>query len=233
MSTTPLTFDLDQTLPTGLRLPARMTALPLAEGGLALVSPIPIDASIASALSAVGEVRYLIAPNLLHHLYLADAIARYPRATVLAPRGLRRKRPDLRIDGDLEDGLPQDLAAEVEAIRIDGIPSLDEFVFFHRASRTLVVTDLVFHVERPQGFVTHLVLWLVGCHGRLGQSRALRLLTKDRAAAAASAERLLILPFETLVMAHGEIVRERAAERLAAALEPMRAAGAARPSLRA
>lgn len=218
-SSTPLSFDFDQRLPgLGFQLPARMTVLPLASGRLAIVSAIPIDDAAANRIAALGEVGFLIAPNLLHHLYLQAAIERYPSARVLAPAGLRRKRPELRIDVELEDSLPAELTDSVEVVRVEGAPALDEFVFFQRASRTLVVTDLVFNVLRPRGLVAHLVLFLVGCHGRLAQSRLLRLLIKERAATSRSVQRILSLPFDTLIVAHGEIVREQARARLTAAL---------------
>ncbi|MDB4985667.1 MAG: hypothetical protein JWN04_845 [Myxococcaceae bacterium] len=213
------TFEYDQRLPgIGLRLPARMTVLPLASGELALVSPIPIDDAMAVALSALGEVRFLIAPNLLHHLYLGAASRRYPNAQVLAPSALRAKQPDLRIDGTLDDDLPAQLAEALEVVRIEGAPSLDEHVFFHRATRSLVVTELVFNVLHPRGLAAHILLFAVGCHGRLAQSRAFRLFIKDRAAASRSVERVLALPTETLIVAHGEIVRVDAREKLTEAL---------------
>lgn len=214
----PTTFDLDQTLPGGFHLPTRMTALPLPDGGVALISPIPIDDGIAARLAQLGEVRWLIAPNLLHHLYLGGATARFPDARVLAPERLRAKRPDLRIDAALEQGLPTALAEAVKAVKIEGAPAVDEFVLLHRASRTLVVTDLVFNVLAPRGFVAHVALWLVGCHKRLAQSRAWRVFVKDRGRAALSVERVLALPFDRLVPAHGAIVERDGRARLAAAL---------------
>lgn len=199
-------FELAQTLPGRFRLPARMTVLPLREGGIALVSPIPIDDALAGTLAALGEVRFLIAPNLLHHLYLDAAIRRYPAATVLAPSGLAHKRPDLRIDRSLLEPLPSELAECVALVRIEGAPSLDEFVFFHHDTRTLVVTDLVFHVLRPEGWLTRFVLRMVGCHHRFAQSRTWRWFVKDRPAASRSLLSVLALPFDTIVMAHGDIV---------------------------
>jgi hypothetical protein len=213
------TLDHAQKLPgLGFQLPTRMTVLPLGAGQLALVSPVPIDDAVAAGLAKLGEVRFLIAPNMLHHMYLGAAIERYPAARVLAPAGLRAKRPDLRIDGTLDGELPAELTAAVEIVHIAGASNPDEFVFFHRATRTLVVTDLVFNIVCPQGLVAHLVLFLAGCHGRLAQSRFWRFAIKDRAAAAHSIARVLALPIETLVMAHGEIVRDRAQQRLADAL---------------
>lgn len=211
-------FEFAQVLPLGFRFPARMTVLPLGEGQLALLSPVPIDAASAEALARLGQVRFLIAPNLLHHLYLHAASRRYPEARVLAPAGLAHKRPELRIDGTLEQPLPAELAAAVDVIALAGAPGIGEFAFYHRASRTLVLTDLVFHVLRPEGWLAHLVLWLGGCHRRLAASRFWRLKVEDRAAFGASVAGLLELPFQTLVMAHGEVITEQARPRLASAL---------------
>jgi hypothetical protein len=148
-----------------------MTVLPLGVGKLAVISPIPMDDSLARAVSAQGEVAFLISPNLFHHLYLGDAARRFSQARVLAPPGLGAKRPDLSIHGTLDQPLPPELATAVEVMRLEGAASIDEHVFFHRESRTLVVTDLVFNVVEPQGMLAHLILFLVGCHGRLGHSR--------------------------------------------------------------
>jgi hypothetical protein len=215
MPTTLPTFDFAQRLPGRFDFPARMTVLPLPGEKLALVSPVPIDDAVAGRLGALGDVSFLIAPNLLHHLHLGPVSQRYPNARVLAPRRLSAKRPELRIDGALEDGLPAELGQTVDAVKVDGTPALDEFVFFHRPMRTLVVTDWVFNIVKPRGLMAHLVLSAVGCHGRLGQSRAIRFMVKDRAAASESAQRILSLGFDTVVPAHGDILHDDARARMA------------------
>lgn len=224
------TLEHEQKLPGGFFLPARTTVVRTEGGGLALISPVPIDDRRAAELARLGEVRWLVAPNLLHHLYLAEAHARYPDARVIAPRGLATKRPDLRIDATLDGPLPPELAACLDVLPIGGAPLVDEHLFFHRPTRTLVVTDLVFHVTEPRGLVTHLVLWLVGCHRRLAQSRSWRFFVRDRAAYASSLAPVLALDTETLVVAHGEVVREDARARLARALAPL--LGRSHPALR-
>jgi hypothetical protein len=97
---------------------------------------------------------------------------------------------------------------------------------FLPAARTLVVTDVVFNVLRPQGLVANVLLFLVGCRGRLAQSRAWRLFVKDRAAAAASARAVLGLRFDALIPAHGEVVLADARDRLEVALAWMLAGDA-------
>jgi hypothetical protein len=222
-------FEYAQTLSGIHHFSVRMTLLPLSAGKCALVSPIPIDDTMASAIAAYGEVQYLIAPNLLHHLYVAAARERYPNARLLAPPALTQKRPDLRIDFTLDRQLPEELSSQVAVQRIEGAQAIDEYALFHRASRTLVVTDLVFNVVRPRGWFAHLVQFVVGCHGRLAQSRVWRFLVRDREATARSIEQLLALPFETLIVAHGEVIHEDARARLAGALSRWARANLALP----
>ena len=217
-------FEFPQRLPGGFHFPARMTVLPLADRAIALVSPIPIDEGLAAKVAALGDVKALIAPNLLHHKYLAEAIAFWSKASVLAPGALRKKRPDLRIDHPLEDGLPAEFDGAVRALKIDGAPKIDEFVFFHERTRTAVVSDLVFNITKPQGIVANVVLPIVGCDGVLAQSRAWRFFAKDRAAAAASARALIAMRPDALVVAHGDVVESGASDKLKKALAWMCAA---------
>lgn len=217
---TRMSFELEQRLPGGLRLPTRMTAL-ATRSGVVLVSPVPIDDRIAASIAELGDVSAILAPNLLHHLYLAAAKARYPSARVLAYRALGAKVSGLTIDHALDDGLPEDLREDLRGVLVDGAPSVSEMVLCHVPSRTLVVTDLFFHVVRPVGIVTHIVLFLVGCHGRFAQSRAWRFFVKDREKARASAEAIAELPFDEVVVAHGEPVREGAKEAVVRALSRM------------
>lgn len=213
------TFEYDQCLAGGFRLPARMTALPLPEGKLALVSPIPLTDSMVAELAALGEVTHILAPNLFHHLYVGAALKRYPQAQLLAPAALRKKCPELPLARVLEEGLPEALTATLTLVHIAGAPKLDEFVVYHKPSRTLVVADLVFNMTQPQGWVAGLLLRLVGAHGKLAQSRVVRFLLKDKQAARASTEQLLALPFENLVVAHGEVIQGQAKQRLMAVLQ--------------
>jgi hypothetical protein len=103
-------------------------------------------------------------------------------------------------------------------LRIEGAPKVDEFVFFHERTRTLVVSDLVFNVIQPKGVIANVALLAGGCRGRLAQSRAWRFFVRNRTAAAASARALLATRPEALVVAHGDLVETGAHEKLERAL---------------
>lgn len=199
-------------LPGFVHFPIRMTVLRTARG-VVVVSPIEIDDALAAEVDALGPVRAIVAPNALHHLFLDGARRRWPGARLLGAPALRDKRKDLAFDGALDD-----IDEEIEVVRIDGAPVVDEHVLLHGPSRTLVVTDLVFNVHRAANVVTWFVFAIVaGAYRRLGQSRMWRFFTKDRAAAAASLRRVLAWDFDRLVVAHGDVVESGAKAALEAA----------------
>ncbi len=201
----------------GFFLPVRSTIVRLPGGELVIHSPPPIDDALAAAITELGPVGHLVAPSLLHHLYVGPALERFPTARVHAPASLASKRPDLRIDAPLSERDPQ--WPTLIPIAIAGAPTIDEFVFVHTPSCTLLVTDLVFNIHATQGLLTPLILRMVGAHNRLAQSRIWRVGTRDRPAARASVERIFSHDFTRVIPAHGDVLDgPDSAERLRAAL---------------
>lgn len=212
------TVDHEVRLPPGIPLPARMTLLRLTDGRLVIISPVPISDELGSAIDRLGPVGFLVAPNLLHHLYLRAAAARWPQARLLAPRGLAEKLGGLPEHGILDDGAPADWAGQLEILTVQGFKGLGETVFFHRQSRTLVLTDLLFNIVSPRVWTLGLVLRIMGTHGRLARSRMLTSMIKDPAAAESSYRQLLQWDFDRLIVAHGEVRESGARAAVAEAL---------------
>ncbi len=207
-------YCLDGEVPIpGAKLPARMTVMRLGDGSIALHSPLAMDDATADAVRALGPVRFIVAPSLMHHLYVGPAKARFTDAKVLGADGLAAKRKDLAFDGALpESGAPFG-DESVLAQRIDGMPSINEVVFFHKASNAVVLTDLLFNVRESPYFGTRLLLRTVsGVYGRCALSRLVKWSVKDRALAAAGLRRVLAWKPERLVMAHGEPIDSGATE---------------------
>ena len=202
----------DFTLPGGARMPLGCTVARLRDRSLLIYAPIGFDAEAAAAIDTLGRVAHLVAPNLFHHLYLSDALARWPDARLHAPAGLAAKRPDLPPARGLDAPDPA-WGGALELIRIDGAPRLDEHVLLHRPSGTLLCADLCFHIGRPANLASRLVFGLMGVGGeRLAQSRAWRLLARDRAAARVAVERVLAWPIRQIAPCHGEPVAVTAGE---------------------
>jgi len=87
-----------------------------------------------------------------------------------------------------------------------GAPLLNEVVFFHRATRTLLTTDLVFNVPVGATAGARLFYWLTGAEGRIGPHRLIRLAMRDKQACRASADRILAWDFDRITVTHGEVV---------------------------
>lgn len=209
----------------GLHLPVRMGVVRLSGGGLWVHSPIRRTDALATRVAALGPVRFLVSPSHLHHLFLGEWSSALPDAKVWAAEDLQRKRGDLRVDGTHGRG-DEPWRDEIDSIAIAGAPKFRETVFFHRATRTLFVTDLVFNLRDVGGWFAPIALRMMGVHRRLAQSRAWRFAVKDKGAFAESGRRILELGARRLVVAHGEVIDDLPPGALEHALGWMVASGA-------
>ncbi|AKF09850.1 hypothetical protein [Sandaracinus amylolyticus] len=201
----------------GMRLTTTMTVLALRDGSVLVHSPIPATPERRAAVEALGRVAHLYAPNTYHHLWLGEWAAAYPTACVHGPPGLARKRPELRVGrvhGASGDAAFHDTLDE---LRIDGF-RLEESALVHRPTGTLVVTDLVHNVGRPEDRWTRFYAKTMGFYDRVALSRVIRLAAfSDRSAARRSVDALLARSFDRMVVGHGTPVERGARDALAAA----------------
>ncbi|MBW8068284.1 MAG: DUF4336 domain-containing protein [Ferrovum sp.] len=192
----------------GFPYPTRMALIRLPDGALLVWSPISLSTALRDAVDAIGPVRYLVSPNQLHHLFLAQWKSAYPSAGLFAPPGLRKKRRDLRFDADLDSTPRAEWAAEVDQVAMVGSVAMTEIVFFHRRSRTAIFGDLI------QNFPAD---WFRGWRGMLarldgivaphpGAPREWRLSFVHRKAARLALQKVLAWPIERVIVAHGDVV---------------------------
>jgi hypothetical protein len=194
----------------GLSLGARTSVIRDGDGNLALHSVGPLGDDSAAAIAALGPVTALIVPNLRHHLFVADARRRFPKAQLYAPAQLVAKRRDLRVDVPLpqdEAGalarLPAALAAVLTPLPVGGMPRLDETAWLHRASRTLLLADLAFNLRPPAPWFTRTFMRWNGGFDRFGPTRLLRTFIGDRALARQGITRMLAHELGRVVVGHG------------------------------
>lgn len=127
----------------GFRYPTRAVVIRLSDGGLLVWSPVALTLALRSEVDALGEVRHLVAPNSLHHLFLGEWRDAYPMARLHAPPGLRKKRRDIAFHDNLRDGAATPWAGEIDQVVIPGNLITTEVAFFHVASRTVLFADLI------------------------------------------------------------------------------------------
>jgi hypothetical protein len=202
------TADGSERTVVGFRYPTRMTVIRLPDGSLFVWSPVALSEVLKDEIGALGEVSHLVAPNSLHHLFLAEWRAAYPRAKLYAAPGLRARRPDLAFDADLGDSPPAAWAGEIDQVVVRGNAITAEVVFFHRLSRTVLFTDLIQHF--PRG-------WFTGWRALVARldlmtadepqlPRKFRTAFTDRKAARAGLVRILEWPAGQVLMAHGPLI---------------------------
>lgn len=130
----------------GLRLPftTRMTVVRLPSGTLWIHSPTTLTDGLAEAVKVLGPVRYLVAPNRLHYVFLPAWQDAWPDAQCFAAPGMEglAARHGFRIDRTLGATAPDGWSETLDQVLVPG-QFLTEAVFFHRPSRTLIVTDLI------------------------------------------------------------------------------------------
>jgi hypothetical protein len=146
--------------------PTRMTVVRLADGQLWVHSPTPLPDALARAVDALGRVAFLVAPNVLHYWWIGDWKAHYPQARAYAAPGVRGRAAGHfdGFDAELSDAAPAEWQGAFEQLLVPG-GYMTEAVFLHKASRTLIVTDLIQNFE-PGRFANPLMRWVycaAGC----------------------------------------------------------------------
>jgi glyoxylase-like metal-dependent hydrolase (beta-lactamase superfamily II) len=197
-----------------MQLPVRTAVIPLRDARM-LFSPG--STLTAEQLRSAGAITDIVAPSLLHTAGMAPAAAAFPDARLWGPVGAARKHPELKWHGTLGvDAWP--FEDELTLLPLAGMSKVHEHLALHRASRTLLATDLVFNIEQPSGAGAWLILNIFGTYKRFGVSRLFMKYVDDPAAFRTSLDRLLALDFDRLVPSHGAIVETDAKARLVAAL---------------
>ncbi len=210
----------------GLRVNTRMSVCRLRTGGLALIAPVARSNDLAAAIDTLGPVRAIIAPNLMHHLYVGEWIAAYPDAVSFGPKGLGLKRPDLELNHELGPAFDTALGDDLCRVSLAGIPKLNESLFLHRASGTLMVTDLCFYMPEASG-ITGLFATLTGIKTQARCEPSVRILIEDKSAFRASLEPLRHMDIQHLSMCHHHVISDGAAAALKGVLDQL---GVAHPA---
>lgn len=204
----------------GMDFGCRMTVIRLNTGRLVLHSPVPLNKELQNEIDKLGEVKHLIAPNKFHHLRIKDYAALYPQAEVWGAPGLPEKKRDIKFDGVLDDESTIYSDGEIRHFLFQGIPTVNEVVFYHTGSKTLILTDLLFNYSGEISFGIKLFTNALGVNGGPNVSRLIRhVFLKDREKAAESARRVLSLDFERVVLSHRDIIESDGKEIVRKAFE--------------
>ena len=201
------TFEFTQKIIIGVHFPARSTILCLENQAVVIISPGPFDPETITEISALGNDFYIIAPNLFHHFYFLKAKDSFPNAKFFAPEALGTKIKDIAGHYQQIEELPELITHSLKPIFIKGNKTLEEWVFFHKMTKTLILTDLVFYMK-DQPSLTRFILKLVGAYNHIAQSKLIKKTIQDPEQFLSSVKGLFSLKPDKIVIAHGSIITD-------------------------
>lgn len=190
----------------GLQFGARLTLARLRDQSLWVYAPFAISDEDEAAIRAQGEVKNIVAPNPFHFKQIGEFCARFPDAQLWVVPALSAKveAPHLKLSV-----FPPQWEADFNGVLFDAALAYEEWVFCHRATRSLIVTDLIMNVPRPNNPLGRISSALLDEGRGAKPSRLVR--TSIRAGrqmpkARAQIHQILRWDFKRIVMAHGNIV---------------------------
>lgn len=190
----------------------RMTIVELEPGALWVHSPLVPIPEVHEAVDALGTVKFIVAPNKIHSLGVGPWKQRYPLADVWVSPRFPERHPGAPFDHVIGTVPPQVWGGQIDTLCFGGSRFLDEVVFYHSRSGTLILTDLIQrHDPAGESWFWRFVKRTVGVLGPSGGTAAdLRNTFSDRIAARESAEALLRWNFDRVAISHGMCITEDA-----------------------
>ena len=189
----------------GMPFTTRMAIVRLAGDRLWLWSPVALDRGLREAVARLGTPCFAVEPNKLHHLALGDWVAAWPALRLYSPPGLAAKRRDLEFAAELSSVAPPEWGGELECVAVEGSKAATEVVFFHRASGTCFVGDLIQRHDAAK--LSPLLRLLAKLGGVLGPTGGTpldwRLTFLDRERARRAVAQIVAWQPRSLVIAHG------------------------------
>lgn len=184
------------------------TIIRLQSGDVVVHSTAPFDAGDVKAISSQGNVRWLVDAMLLHDTFVKQGMAAFPGVPLLGPEGFAEVA---KVPAQPLLPPPPEWAGELEVLRLDGMPKIQEHVFFHVPSKTLIVADFLFNYDYAGNAWERFVRrWIIGLKHQPAITRIFRLFIKDRAAFKASVAKLMEWDFERVIVGHMEPVTKGA-----------------------
>ncbi|POS69070.1 hypothetical protein DHEL01_v212538 [Diaporthe helianthi] len=207
----------------------------LTSGALAVFSPVAMTDDVKAKLAELGgTVKYIIAPDIEHHIFITEWHQAYPEAKIIGPEGLPEKRVkqsanDPKIGKEefavvftakdkLNIKVDEEFDRDFQYEYVDSHAN-KELVFLYKPERIMIEADLMFNLpadeqyskcpesEKKVGFAGKLFVNMQTTQGEAkGMKRFLWyvLSAKDRNGFNESVKRINDWDFDTLIPCHGE-----------------------------
>lgn len=203
----------------GVRLRSRTTVVRLPGDALWVHSPCAPTDDVCAALDALGEVRWIVVPNRFHHLQTPATAARYPDAVVVGPKSAEPRNPQVKLTMGTDDPAYLRSTPELTPIHLEGVPFLDETVFFHPSSGSLIAADLLMSACARDHWTWRIAARLFGRYEKVATPPDVRMRARASDAVAGSIAQMRALPLQRILVAHADPITDRPAQQLAEAWE--------------
>jgi len=213
-----------------LRIGGRGTLVKLGTGNVAVFSPVALTPEVKAKVSSMGTLKYIVALDYEHHIFISPWSKEYPQAEVIGMEGLPEKREadpatkgtkfthvfsasnkhDMRISAEFDDEFSYEY---VESHRNK------ELVFVHKPSRTLIQADLMFNLPATEqysktgesatsGIFTKIFGAIMNTRGDMIWQRRLVWLSgkADRPAFTESANVIKSWDYDRVIGCHGDVI---------------------------
>jgi hypothetical protein len=198
----------------GVRLRSKTTVVRLPGHALWVHSPCTPTDDVCAALDALGEVRWIVVPNRFHHLQTRATAARYPNALVVGPKSAESRNPRVSVSMGTDDPVYIRSTPELISIQLKGVPFLDETVFFHPASGSLIAADLLLSACARDHWTWRTAARIVGRYEKIGTPPDVRMHTRASTAVAESIAQMRALPLQRILVAHADPITDRPLQQL-------------------
>lgn len=189
--------------------PTRMTVVQCVDGSLWLHSPVIYSTDLQKSIDALGTVSAIVSPNSYHYLHVGNWVRANAKAIVFAPVDVAHKIATT--SSTLCQTLTADWQTDLDHFCVE-LSGFSETVFFHRASQSLIVTDLMqtFEGNRVRSALARLLLKFGGATGPNGKpSIEIRLASlKHRAELRAGIRQMIAWKPRQIILSHGVCVRD-------------------------
>ena len=196
----------------------RMTVVKLDNNKLWIHSPIAFNKELDEKIKELGEIEHIVAPNKYHYSYVLDWYKHYPDAKVWLAKGVSTK---LKIDErenfvSLDNISKTSWSEEIYFTPFRGSIAMEEIVFFHKKSSTLILTDLIESIEVNKLPLLYKLVFKFGDnkYPKFRTSRDLRSSFIFKKQAKDSYSKIESWKPDKIVFSHGKIILENGTEKL-------------------
>ncbi|KAF4994346.1 hypothetical protein FGRMN_5854 [Fusarium graminum] len=150
-----------------VKIGGRGTVVKLTSGGLAVFSPVALTKATQTKVTEMGgDVRYIVALDYEHHIFISEWAKEYPSAKIIGPEGLPEKRAKTTDDPKIgheefavvftkekkrEIKVDPEFDADFDYEYVDGHANL-EIVFLYKPERVLIQADLLFNLPPTEQY---------------------------------------------------------------------------------